>query len=345
MQGIGLIPDPDIKPKTLEAYYRKRHAIFHHTLAPSIDYEHAIWGGKFYSIKTNSLGFKDSLVRDITSRFAGKRILFLGDSFTEGLGIEYPDTFVGLIDKKLAAQNIQVLNGAASSYSPSIYLRKTEYLLDTAGLRFDGLVVFIDLSDMEDESKVYTFNNTGNVIVRDSFNKYYDRVKGKGIDKPQKQKSGVSKFIRQHTIVTAQLYHLIDLFTDKKPWKKSLGKRRAMWTLDDELYDSYGAKGLALAANHMTQLKTLLDKHHIPVTIVVYPWPDQIWHHDLQSRQVSFWQDWATKHNVELINLFPEFIKDKGDAEATIQKYFISGDVHWNRAGHQKVAQAILRLL
>ena len=88
----------------------------------------------------------------------------IGDSFTEGVGIEFKNTFAGILQQRLAQNDIEVLNAAVSSYSPIIYFRKTQYLLETAGLEFEHLIVFIDLSDMEDEAKGYKFDQQGNVV-------------------------------------------------------------------------------------------------------------------------------------------------------------------------------------
>lgn len=349
LKGLGLFTPSYTNAGVLEAHYRKAHTVYHHTLAPNIDYDHAEWGGKYYNIKTNSLGFKDSAVRNIVIRTSKKRIVFIGDSFTEGIGIEYPDTFTGLIDSKLTAKNIELLNASATSYSPIIYFRKIKYYIEEIGLKFDKLVVCIDLSDMEDESIVYTFDQNNNVIFSSRSGRYADAIQTTDKKQSEEQKkyrrpvTDLKEFFTQYTVITGRLRNLSKYLKAKsRSWKKSLDQRRGAWTVNEKLYNEYAREGLALSAMNMTRLKTLLDKHNIPLTIVIYPWPDQIWHHDLQSRQVSFWQDWSNKHNVELINLFPEFIKDDEDAEATIKKYFIRGDIHWNRAGHQKVANAIL---
>ena len=122
-----------------------------------------------------------------------------------------------------------------------------------------------------------------------------------------------------------------------RSWKGSLDTRRSMWTLDTGLYQSYGRQGLSLAAERMSQLRQLLDQHHIPLTIVVYPWPDQIYHRDLNSTQVVFWQKWAEENGATMINLFPLFINE-ADPGQTIRRYYIRGDTHWNKRGHALVA-------
>ncbi|UCH95521.1 MAG: SGNH/GDSL hydrolase family protein, partial [Candidatus Aminicenantes bacterium] len=71
------------------------------------------------------------------------------------------------------------------------------------------------------------------------------------------------------------------------------------------------------------------------------PWPHQIFHRDLESIQVKFWRDFAENNGITLINLFPEFIDDRGH-DIIYNTYFITGDVHWNPAGHQRVAMKVM---
>jgi len=92
-------------------------------------------------------------------------------------------------------------------------------------------------------------------------------------------------------------------------------------------------------------LYDLLKDHEIKLLIGVYPWPDQIVNNDLNSIQVRFWENWAKERNVRFANFFPCFIR--GDASrqanyATLDAYFINGDVHWNEKGHQLIADSFL---
>ena len=83
--------------------------------------------GEKVQLHTNSLGFKDKSSRTVSllpTRDIKKRIVFIGDSFTNGFALEYEDTFVGIIDKELNKRSIEVLNAGVASYSPIIYWRK-----------------------------------------------------------------------------------------------------------------------------------------------------------------------------------------------------------------------------
>ena len=142
---VGLFEPSYVTSSVREAHYRRAHPIYHHDLAKNISNYTAEWGKQDYQIDTNSLGFKDSSSLSIPLVTKNHRILLIGDSFTEGVGIKFEDTFAGLLKQDFKQQNIEVLNAAATSYSPIIYYRKIKYLIEKVGLKFDSVVVKMKL--------------------------------------------------------------------------------------------------------------------------------------------------------------------------------------------------------
>ena len=111
--------------------------------------------------------------------------------------------------------------------------------------------------------------------------------------------------------------------------------------MHDDAFEAYGREGLELARENMDRLLGLLRKKGIGLTIAVYPWPDQIRHHDRDSKQVVFWSRWAKDNGVGFIDYFPRFI-DGAPPREVLDRYFIPGDVHWNEAGHRIIAEGFL---
>ena len=68
-----------------------------------------------------------------------------------------------------------MLNAGVSSYSPSIYYYKTKFFIEQ-GLKFSHLIVFIDISDIEDESNVY-FVDEQNQSVKSNIDYNYRQAK------------------------------------------------------------------------------------------------------------------------------------------------------------------------
>ena len=88
-------------------------------------------------------------------------IAFIGDSFTEAIGVEYDSTFVGLLAK--AHPKLKVANLGVASYAPSVYLKKVECLLEKA-IEFDHLIVMVDTWDLLDEALHYEEREDGSLI-------------------------------------------------------------------------------------------------------------------------------------------------------------------------------------
>ena len=106
--------------------YRIKDDIFDHSFLPSFK-GLASWGNTSYDFCTNSNSFRDSC----SNQFDKTReydLAFIGDSFTESLGINYEESFVGLISSVF--KNKKIANLAVSSYSPAIYYAKINYLLN-----------------------------------------------------------------------------------------------------------------------------------------------------------------------------------------------------------------------
>src|SRR5262249_46774377 len=113
---------------------------------------------------------------------------------------------------------------------------------------------------------------------------------------------------------------------------------KSKWTYDDAVYRSWAAKGLALGAEHMRELSALCRSIGARMRVAVYPWPDQILHRDLDSRQVVFWKEFCEREKVPFVDYFRDFIAGRLPQEV-IQKYFINGDFHWNADGHARIAR------
>ncbi|MGA8878374.1 MAG: hypothetical protein WB555_22735, partial [Candidatus Korobacteraceae bacterium] len=106
------------------------------------------WGRERYQLNVNSMGFRDETVREVPLTDPRPRILMLGDSFTESMG-PWKDSFVGQIAARFP--QYEILNGGVGGYSPSNYLNTARIAL-SKGLEFDEAIVFIDMSDVQDEA-------------------------------------------------------------------------------------------------------------------------------------------------------------------------------------------------
>ena len=313
----------------LEGRYRVSNPRYHHDLKPDMSTDSAMWGPIRYPVTTNSLGFKDSRIRDVPLTDSLYRILFIGDSFTEGDGIPFDSTFVGVVQARMALRGGEALNAGVVSYSPIIYWKKVEDLLVRRGLRVNAVVVFMDISDIQDEALVYQLDGSGSVI---------DKPLAKGWW--WARNSMFYRLVRRGVLTLSPR----DPFMGCGDTEFGDLTCRAAWTTSPTIMRQWGKLGLAVADTHMTRLAALLRDRNVPLTVVVYPWPQQLAANDRSSIQVSYWQAWAQRERTGFVELFaPFFAKvDSLGVRGTLDKYFIGGDIHWNSAGHELVASEFL---
>jgi len=324
----------------------KSDAVRHHSLQPNCQCERH-WGKQSYPFVTNNLGFRDQTIRDVPISVNAPRVLFLGDSFTEGMSA-WGDTYVGQLVAKFPQYDF--LNGGVESYAPSNYLNVTRQLLDR-GVKFDEVIVFIDLSDAQDEAAFYRDKNPmgavdgpEQIVHNDS---WYASLRA---------------FITEHLLITNSVFDRMErLAVRHGTYQLNIGHGqlfdlpRSAWTYravsDSEPYEiGYAPLGLEAGLRKeetkMTELWHLLQQRGIPVSVVVYPWPAQIAHDKVDSRQVQMWRDWCNGKCQRFISVFPEFFEVKnacppGQAGCWYMQDFIFGDEHYSPAGNELVAGAV----
>lgn len=309
------------------------------------------WGKNSYPFATNNLGFRDQSVREVPLSAARPRILLLGDSFTEGMSA-WPDTYVGQIVARFPQYDF--LNGGVESYSPSNYFNVARQLIEK-GVKFDEVIVFIDISDAQDEAAFYQDKSpTGAVEGPDRI------VHDEGVY------ASVRLFISDHLLITNSVVSFLERQAVKHGfYHLNIGHGqlfdlpRSAWTYravsDSEPYEiGYGPLGLEAGLrkeeSKMTALWQLLQQHGIPLSVEVHPWPAQIAHDTVDSRQVTMWRDWCKGKCQRFITDFPDFFAVKnacpaGQPGCWYLKDFIFGDEHYSRAGNALVADAVAKSL
>ena len=97
----------------------------------------------------------DILTNEFGHRFNGKtkssekKIFFFGDSHVFGLGVDYDNSFVGIVDN--SALNHRVFNFAVPSYSPLVYLYQLQEILNQDIIP-NKIVLHLEITDIHDET-------------------------------------------------------------------------------------------------------------------------------------------------------------------------------------------------
>jgi hypothetical protein len=334
-----------LRVPTARTSFRSWHPYYHHGLLPNQN-RTTEWGPRRYAMITNSAGLRDHRNRRVSSVPEGRRVLLMGDSFIEGMGVEYRDSVGGLLEQRWSADGIEVLNAGVLSYSPKLYDLKTRYLVEQEGLKLDELIVFIDVSDAQDELYYEDFSprlgdplfaRWGRWILRHSLTgqflvaRFFPETRTDNAFRP-----------------TDDDYDWIEKSRIRAALGESPGEKRDRWkwTFRDDLFEKWARRGLGLAREHMASLADFCAENDIELIVVVYPAPVQIFASDLDSRQVRFWRDFCDEAGLRFVNLFPTFIdRSAPRPDVVYGRYFIRGDMHWNAVGHRLVADEIARRL
>ena len=321
------------------------HHVYHHELKKNYEGK----GRLTELIKTNSYGL--ITLPDVKPNFSDYKnnYVFLGDSFTQGAGIQYNKSYSGILTEKLSSENINIINLSAISYSPSIYFSKTKFFIENYDLKFSKLFLFLDISDPYDELYRYEYKNQ-RVISRTNKDTFFQK------QKPYFMQL-IKKFVKNNTTVTkfilVNLNNLIFKNKEEIDFFQQYGfyinHQANLWTYDKNYFNEEGYKGIELSKKYLIELKKILEKQEAELTLIVYPWPGQIYRNDKNFMQVNIWNNWAKKNKINFVDLSPIFFKGDLSSEdkrlKIIDKYYFSGDMHFNEQGHKLIADHLLKVI
>lgn len=335
--------NPWLRPPFEKSALRIANPIYGHTLAPNHVGEED-WGSKIEVI-TDSLGFKDGTPREVPLHSDRKRVLFLGDSFTEGLGTPYKETFVGRF--AAAFPQLDVLNAAVSSYGPSVYYAKARYLL-SLGLQIDEIVVYVDISDIQDEAIFYRFDDKDHVQEA-NFDPTCRSPELLFWSTPwwARWSYALELFYTHYLLrsVVQEVGDSSDSALDGPGGAYTRDRPRASWTYDPNAacYGKMGIEGgIAKALAQMDRLYALASRRDIPLSVGVYPWPHQLLYDSEDSRQVQIWRDWCRGKCRRFFNHFAPIFAYKREHPNFLRDLFVWGDIHYNSFGNEIIARDLI---
>jgi lysophospholipase L1-like esterase len=344
--------------KSFGAAENSRHLIYvayphGHDFRPNVDTTR-VWGTAIYPWKTDKYGLHTGGCAPGDAEKAWKTVFVIGDSFTEGMGLPFEQSFAGLMACDAVRQKSAVWNLATASYSPTIYVRKIRHSARRLGVRPREIFVFLDLSDIDDEANVYRIQADGIVGLQSELDKpgavptaadpLTMPLEAPASD--EARPSGAPPFDLGQFLVTnltsVRLAHdawLLSTFSHRN----SVGRPRARWAIDPALMEAWGKNGLRIAGENLDRLVETCREWNCRLTLVVYPWPDNIVAGDRDSIMVRHWRAWSAERGVRFVNLFEPFFREPADQ--VLRQYFIAGDVHFNAAGHRLMFEELRKAI
>ena len=349
----------DLKSKL---YNNRAHRIksfyYHHDLRPMASfYDH--WGYEKYQIFTNNLGFKDKNNRKIN--FKNRNLLFIGDSFTEGVGIKYEDTFVGLIESKLKEKNdnIEILNAGVQSYSTSIYLSKIHYLLNIKKLPITDIVVVVSGGDIFDDAYKY-LNVDENFILNH-------------VDHKNKIVINLINFFKSNTLIYQVISRITppkvipglikSLFIKKTSLNYNEKENELLKISNDEIskmsflylqdynylfskdeFDKWGKNAIDKSINNLKELSKIVEKKNINLNIF-YLYEPAIILREPDIAVLTYIKDSFKSLETNSVSFFElnDYFKGYRDKYEVYKNLFFINDIHLNKKGNKLVFEEILK--
>ena len=298
------------------------HSVFDHNFKKKFKANLEWAPGETYLFCSDKNSFR-TFCNNMESDLKDFDIGFIGDSFTEGVGLDYKDTFVGKISKNF--NDLKIANLGVVSYSPSIYFTKLNYLVDN-GYKFKRVVIYFDISDIYDDNRKYKFKD--NKIIR---------TKSKLLSNIQKSLKSSFPFLAYSTKTLKN-----DLFKKQEVIKKcdylDYCHEKSSWTFNDNYF---GVTEINKSFQFMEMTYDLLNKNNIKLSVGIYPWPAQIMFDNQESKIVKMMTNFCENRCEFFFNNFPDFFEETSvlSKKEIVSKYYINGDVHFNSLGNEKLFQ------
>tara|TARA_B110000444_G_scaffold251095_1_gene278454 strand:- start:548 stop:1672 length:1125 start_codon:yes stop_codon:yes gene_type:complete len=330
------IIDPYIKETE---FYDKRIKIwdntFHHTFKKNVNMKSTgiETNNRFC---TNNFGFKSNCNFTKTQNY---KFGFMGDSFTEGLGLNYENTFVGIFEKNLGSE---VANMGVSSYSPKLHLAKINFFL-SKGVSFDHVILFLDISDYYDEA-FYQFDETNLSVVHNKkdlrriwakknfpFTNYYFYVvkKNRNSLKPEKK-----TLVKNLKVVFDESVKRKTSWLNKDIKKYEINEKTVFKIHEDTKY-------------YVNRVYEILKEKNIKFSLAIYPWPQNLLNKQNNVYYRSEWKNFCEARCDHFFDYFDDFnyYTDKDGYEEVYKKFYIWNDIHFNKKGNILLADKIIKRL
>ena len=322
-----------------EKKFRIKNKDFSHTLRKNFKGT-SIFGNKENIICTDQHGFKKNCIKKKDSN--NYDFFFIGDSFTEGIGLNYSETFVGIFEDK---KKYNIANLGVSSYSPIIYYHKLNFFLDN-GLKTKHVILYLDVSDVEDE--VYRYECNKSVCYKEPKNKTVNNKLDiiNNIKNSTKKNLKITFTLIRHTKNLFCTNRLISFCYDI--YDRNL--LRYSWINDfKKNTDTNGIfqKPFEQEVFYLNKISNLLKNKNIKFSLAIYPWPGNIlYNHNFNDYQ-NYWKNFCIDKCDSFINHFEDFemLKKIKSTKQIIKQNYFHGDAHFNKRGNLLIAEKLIKII
>lgn len=297
--------------------------------------------------KINSLGMRDKS-RNLTKERNTKRILVLGDSFTEGFSVEQNQTFVYLLEEILNKQNkkVEIWNAGVDGYAPDteyVYLKNNIAIIKPDMVLLAVYVGndFMDIvrNSWEVDKEYLPIKITSNIMY----------VKDNQLRLINNKINPYNPAFRTYlNIFLLRFSHLYVFLNNKlKNIHYSDYREISPFIVESEQYNT--TENWMKMKNLLNATNQIIKNHNSEFIVVIIP--DRLQGNDYEWKQ--FEKQYKKQNpsrrlvqanliklcndlNISCIDLLPEFEKNQD-----LQLYNLITDIHFNENGHKITSQIL----
>tara|TARA_B100001121_G_C18657115_1_gene606979 strand:- start:445 stop:1419 length:975 start_codon:yes stop_codon:yes gene_type:complete len=302
-----------------------------------------------FKVYTDNNGFRFSGTKRVAK---DHNIIFLGDSQTFGVGSDWENTFVGMLENKFEKYNF--FNLAVPSYSPTVYNYSLNKFLEKQNLNISKVLVLIDLTDVGDEANRWEIINSRPHLKNEKI--FYKKSEGFSKFKKEnfkglylissKLRSYLRKVKNSKTLeLNDERYRPVNgnptggyIYTDHQVLTgcDKLEKKTNWWKCGQV------EQGLLKIEKNIVNLGNITKQINSELYIIIMPWPDTLNFGQTEFNWEQFAQNLCDKSNCKkLINVFPKFKKIKDEENNWLEKLYLKDDIHLTEEGNRIVANEI----
>ena len=273
-----------------------------------------------------------------------ENIVFLGDSFTYGYGVDYEYSFTGIIENKL--KNYEIYNLAVPGYGiQKYYYQLNEFLKFNQASKIFLVLDMTDISDAAfrwrkiDELKTPVIKSK-RVIKNISDWKKFKNSNFKGTRLIIYNLRNFTRYLKLQVISKKMntkdlaLSSEIANFTYKKLDSNS------------RINESNFPNALKIIEDNFQNISNLAKKNKSDLYLVVFPWPETLIYGQSEFNWEKFANSLCSENRCkELINFFDDFENIKENNQNWKNLIYIDDDVHFKKFGNEIVASKILKKL
>lgn len=308
---------------------------------------------KDVTYKTNAMGLRGAMP------MPGKKyVVFIGDSYTEGFGLEENEALGARVQQewdRKATGDLQIVNGGTLGFSTVVY--PLYYAKKIASLKPHYVLLNLDYSDLYDDSyylQIAEYGDDGrprSFSPKDTFPQWL-------LPYVYSNRSAVLRFIHQEW----NQLNLFRLEIQNRPMMDAFAKGTGLqkeWLEKAEMQKC--EKPLAAILRSIRELKDKVEANGGRLGIHMYPPGNAVKDYPEQKQSISFVRAWIQKkrtdfswycpandHFIEFMQMFAaaerlDFFESAKAIKENPEKqnFYFEKDAHWNAKGVSFVAERL----